>query len=117
MWAVLGLAVKWVWVSARWVFVEERAADFILVFPAVVLQLAVSMRGGFAMRRHQGDLRPCVARRRPGYCRPWWAAIGCCTVDTGVQYSGGGGVDVRRWNREGMAHSWGACDDKRREDV
>jgi hypothetical protein len=35
--AVVWLAVKRVWVGARCVFVEQRAADFILVHPTVVL--------------------------------------------------------------------------------
>lgn len=40
MWAVLGLAVEGIWVGARWVLVQERPTDLVLVVPTVVLAVS-----------------------------------------------------------------------------
>jgi hypothetical protein len=54
VWAVVGLAVERVLVSARGVLVEERAADFVLVLAAVVLLQTLVFSRVCRWRRHQG---------------------------------------------------------------
>jgi hypothetical protein len=75
---VVWLAIEGVWVGARGVLVEKRAADFVLILPAVVLR-AVNTLLWYATllplhrRRHQGH--------RLGCCKPWWVQL--CVASTG----------------------------------
>jgi hypothetical protein len=92
---VVWLAIEGVWVGARGVLVEKRAADFVLILPAVVLR-AVNTLLWYATllplhrRRHQGGqghIRLCVARHRLGCCKPWWVQL--CVAST--RYGGEAG--------------------------
>jgi hypothetical protein len=79
VWAVLVLAVEGIErrVGARWVVVEQRAADFLLLVLGRAVLRAVSLLSGH--RRSQGLLRPCEvprrAQRAAAGCKPWCAAI------------------------------------------
>jgi hypothetical protein len=76
VWTRLVLAVERVWVGARRVLVEKRAAYFVLfLMGRSVLQDAVSTYQGKQSGARQGHARLYGGPRRVGWdCTPWCAA-------------------------------------------